>query len=593
MKLLTLPLLTISTLLVTPINTNKLDSSRNITSINDLMSTTDEIKSYYSSLDGKNLKGDAFLSALQDILEKDQKKADYNGGSTSWYNYFLLDRDYDKSPLTEKEINNINNNKKNWWLGDNVYCEILYEQEPHIFKKSETNQQNKFQIDREHIYPKSYGFNVDGDGYKNLLAGCDMHNLHMGEGLTNRNIHKDLPYGNIDSNKQEGISSLSNTVGSYLGYSNTAKTNVIEPLDKDKGDIARSIFYMAARYHNYEEINEYGPTPRLLLSDTPYKFQSTVTPQQTKDNPTYYGILKDLIEWNKIDVVSEHEKTRNDLCYTYIQNNRNPFIDYPLWADIAFNENTNYVVDLNSKDGVRDISFDVTWPNYKENYNSGEEINLSNVTITYKGENISNNNINITYFNKLAPNSIQEIETSSLKLKDGYYEITFSYKSDTSVSKSFNIKIGNPKESFNVDFSSINTSSSSFKNVDLSKITATYSIGETKIFIDNPELSFSLSKNGSNTNLDTRYFNTELFGKYKLIASYKDFKDDILTDSLEITVNIPKSLIIIIGILFLLIILIFIISLIIKAKKKAKKSITKKPFVKYKNYSGKSNSRKK
>ena len=45
------------------------------------------------------------------------------------------------------------------------------------------------------------------------------------------------------------------------------------------------------------------------------------------------GILSDLLEWNKLDPVDEYEIHRNNLIYKNFQHNRNPFIDFPEWAD--------------------------------------------------------------------------------------------------------------------------------------------------------------------------------------------------------------------------------------------------------------------
>ena len=45
------------------------------------------------------------------------------------------------------------------------------------------------------------------------------------------------------------------------------------------------------------------------------------------------GILQDLLEWNKLDPVDEFEIHRNNLLYRNFSFNRNPFIDFPEWAE--------------------------------------------------------------------------------------------------------------------------------------------------------------------------------------------------------------------------------------------------------------------
>ena len=52
-----------------------------VTTFNDLVSTKNEIKSYYSALSGQYLKGEELLKELNKILKVNQTKPDYSGGS--------------------------------------------------------------------------------------------------------------------------------------------------------------------------------------------------------------------------------------------------------------------------------------------------------------------------------------------------------------------------------------------------------------------------------------------------------------------------------------------------------------------------------
>lgn len=92
-----------------------------------------------------------------------------------------------------------------------------------------------------------------------------------------------------------------------------------------KGDFARTYFYMVTCYE--EKLPDW------------YAANDDVRP--TIDGSKYPGLtawqLKMLMEWAKIDPVSEKETNRNNAVYG-IQNNRNPFIDYPgledyIWGD--------------------------------------------------------------------------------------------------------------------------------------------------------------------------------------------------------------------------------------------------------------------
>ena len=82
----------------------------------------------------------------------------------------------------------------------------------------------------------------------------------------------------------------------------------------------------------------------------PNWYTSYAESQPTLDGNTYPGLsdwqLKMLMKWAKNDPVSEKETNRNNAVFG-IQNNRNPFIDYPgleeyIWGslkDVAFSYN--------------------------------------------------------------------------------------------------------------------------------------------------------------------------------------------------------------------------------------------------------------
>lgn len=296
----------------------------------------DEIKDYYKNIkNGSN--GEELLQSLQITLTNGQKNISSSLGGKSWDLYVLLDRDFVKDPLSESEIS------AQKWKVDNVICKPLYDDE-FIFRKTESPG-NK--VNREHVLPKSYGFgNASGSSFL-AVAATDMHNLHMGEANNNQQGHNNYPFGEIDETKDKIAitSSISGKVTGFLGKNNH-NIPVYEPLDSDKGDIARSIFYMAARYHNYDP--EIDNSPSIKLSDKPTDIYSegskkTITAIETKDNPCEYGILSDLLLWNESDKVDDHEIHRNNLVFNAVQSNRNPFIDYPSWANIAFGNDSKGV----------------------------------------------------------------------------------------------------------------------------------------------------------------------------------------------------------------------------------------------------------
>lgn len=107
---------------------------------------------------------------------------------------------------------------------------------------------------------------------------------------------------------------------------------VFEPQDCDKGDIARACFYMVACYNNLsgtDTITQFNPN--LTFAD--YATSNGDSEASSATHPVAMGILSDLLEWNRIDPVDDYETHRNNLIYKNYQHNRNPFVDFPQWAE--------------------------------------------------------------------------------------------------------------------------------------------------------------------------------------------------------------------------------------------------------------------
>ncbi|XMB71611.1 endonuclease [Mycoplasmatota bacterium WC30] len=90
------------------------------------------------------------------------------------------------------------------------------------------------------------------------------------------------------------------------------------PRDEVKGDVARILFYMSTMYTD------------LTLDDD----KDTLSAYKTM------GMLSLLLEWNHSDPVDEFEMYRNEILYSY-QGNRNPYIDYPEYADLIWGDLAN------------------------------------------------------------------------------------------------------------------------------------------------------------------------------------------------------------------------------------------------------------
>ena len=309
------------------------------------------IRSYYSSLNSltqNERKGTNLLKNLKNILKNGQKYYAYDGSSEIWQIYEITDRDWAKSPAsstTYGTYNSSTNKITNYTYGtsasnskNNPYIHALY------INRSVTNEtkawgnhnQDEWGINREHVWPKSEGFEESGAGG---ARGDPMH-LIAGNGYTN-NIHSNYFYGYVDTSRTytDCGNTYSNQSGNLKGYSKTSggTTYVFEPQDCDKGDIARAVFYMAARYNYFSGSDSDGidsNNPNLELTQNLSDFSSSYTSSTSRSGKM--GILSDLLAWHHADPVDEYEIHRNNLLYTNYTNNRNPFIDFPEWADFIW-----------------------------------------------------------------------------------------------------------------------------------------------------------------------------------------------------------------------------------------------------------------
>lgn len=332
-------------------------TAKSVTSIKniDLNDVSDEdVRNYYSDLDSlpeNERKGTNLLKNLKPILKNGQQYFKYDGGNL-WAMYEITDRDWEKSPAssipsydaTTNTITNYTYGSSAANPGTNPYIHALY------VRRTDTNlmhawaresdstvshgNNKEWGIDQEHIWAKSQGFNAEGAGG---ARGDPMH-LWPGDSDVNSSLHNDQMYGfvNITSTTKHGKWSYAtdNYVGTSLTLGTTMSSeDVFEPQDSDKGDIARAIFYLVARYNFLS-----GEDPDGISSDNPnleIVQDNTVRAGYTSDatNTGKQGILTDLLEWHHLDPVDDFEIKRNDILYRNYTYNRNPFIDFPDWVD--------------------------------------------------------------------------------------------------------------------------------------------------------------------------------------------------------------------------------------------------------------------
>ena len=198
-------------------------------------------------------------------------------------------------------------------------------------------------INREHIWAKSHGMGSDDDSETSGGArGDPMHLWASNPYVNGFDYHGNLFYGFVDptsSSYSDAGWTYSHLTGNLVGSAlnvNSGSTKVFEPQDSDKGDIARAIFYMAARYNYLSGSDTDGidaNNPNLVIKDAYRDTNGTSSYDSTSSLQGEMGILRDLLAWNRLDPPDEWEIHRNNLLYTNYTNNRNPFIDYPEWAE--------------------------------------------------------------------------------------------------------------------------------------------------------------------------------------------------------------------------------------------------------------------
>ncbi|WDD96707.1 endonuclease [Thalassomonas actiniarum] len=218
---------------------------------------------------------------------------------------------------------------------------------------------------REHSWPKSYGFPVD---VSSNYPYTDAHHLFIANDSYNTS-RNDKPYDNCTSGCTEKPTEYNNARGGGAGESNWTGGSHTDgrwqTWNGRRGDVARALMYMAVRYEGGTHGITGHDEPDLILTDD----RSLMDASQTKANISvgYMGLKSVLLQWHKEDPVDAFEQRRNDVIYGY-QGNRNPFIDNPDYVTCVF-EN------ICSGIGVPDTPAAVVWINEIHYDNSGGDVN--------------------------------------------------------------------------------------------------------------------------------------------------------------------------------------------------------------------------
>jgi predicted extracellular nuclease/endonuclease I len=188
--------------------------------------------------------------------------------------------------------------------------------------------QNPDNWNREHSWPNSHGFPNEGQ-----FGFTDLHHLRPTD------ISINGARGNLDFDNSD----------SPLGESpvNRIDSNSFEPRDDIKGDVARMMFYMDARYEGTEQPISSSPQVGQPIQLTP---DVELVGRLTSAGEPRLGLLCTLIAWHEGDPVNDVERLRHDRAYS-LQGNRNPFIDNPAWVETLYGLASNCTNDEDSGGG--------------------------------------------------------------------------------------------------------------------------------------------------------------------------------------------------------------------------------------------------
>jgi Endonuclease I/Secretion system C-terminal sorting domain len=227
---------------------------------------------YYDTLEGKA--GVVLKQAIQDIIANPLVVREHTYSDV----YDIL-KDADQNPANSSQV----------WL--------MYVEQPRSKIDIQTGNSNIGFWNREHIYAQSRGgFNLidePADGI-NVWTTTDANDIAAGGTDAHHIRSEDGPENSLRNNRNYGVD--------YNGPSGTQGSW--------RGDVARSLFYMAVRYNGLNVVNG--------------------NPPEAPDG--FIGDLTTLLTWNTTDKSDDFEMNRNNIIYTW-QQNRNPFIDYPDLAD--------------------------------------------------------------------------------------------------------------------------------------------------------------------------------------------------------------------------------------------------------------------
>lgn len=304
-----------------------------LSAFNRPVTSVDSLPAYYESIDGTS--GKPLVDAIQLVAKLGYRTDDFRYDSIwlafqhtdlrpdnyIWEIYSDCDFVYEK----DRTSNTTQTGECKGYNREHAMCQSWFGTASLAGKEMSSSKKNSPGSDIFHIYPTAYGMNSRRGNrpYGEVAVAA----------YTSFNGTK---YGTPKS------ISVSNTVaGAFVEASTSMSTNVLEPVDEYKGDIARSYFGTMVKWAGEWAFNK-AEEGRVIF-DATIDADTHYGPENNY-GLTPYGVAM-LLKWHRQDPVSQKEIDRNN-AIQLTQGNRNPFIDYPYLAEYIWGERSGQKLDF-------------------------------------------------------------------------------------------------------------------------------------------------------------------------------------------------------------------------------------------------------
>ena len=305
-----------------------------LSAFNRPVTPADSLPAYYESIDGTS--GKELMDAIQRVAKQGYRADDFRYDSVwlafkhtdlrpdsyIWEIYSDCDFVYEK----DRTSNTTQTGECKGYNREHAMCQSWFGTTSLAGQEMSSSKKNSPGSDIFHIYPASYGMNSRRG------------NRPYGEILTAANVSGN---GTKYGTPVQTISVTNSVAGAYVEGSITLITNVLEPADEYKGDIARSYFGTMVKWAGEWTFNR-NENGRVI-------FDATIDADTHYASENNYGLtpygLALLLKWHRQDPVSQKEVDRNN-GIQLTQGNRNPFIDYPYLAEYIWGERSGQTLDF-------------------------------------------------------------------------------------------------------------------------------------------------------------------------------------------------------------------------------------------------------